>query len=137
MKISMASCCNPIYHDEIVGYVTKGQGIKVHRKDCPNIRNEKKRLISVEWDEEKDPNIKYETDIRIYCKDRNFLLTDLITVIAQYKATLLGVNVTVNREDLTATANMTLVVEDLEHLETIMSNHLKINSVISVDRVIK
>ncbi len=137
MKISMASCCNPIYHDEIVGYVTKGQGIKVHRKDCPNIRNEKKRLISVEWDEEKDPNIKYETDIRIYCKDRNFLLTDLITVIAQYKATLLGVNVTVNREDLTATANMTLVVEDLEHLETIMANLLKINSVISVDRVIK
>ncbi len=137
MKISMASCCNPIYHDEIVGYVTKGQGIKVHRKDCPNIRNEKKRLISVEWDEDKDPNIKYETDIRIYCKDRNFLLTDLITVIAQYKATLLGVNVTVNREDLTATANMTLVVEDLEHLETIMANLLKINSVISVDRVIK
>ena len=97
----------------------------------------KKSVSSVSNGMKINPNIKYETDIRIYCKDRNFLLTDLITVIAQYKATLLGVNVTVNREDLTATANMTLVVEDLEHLETIMANLLKINSVISVDRVIK
>ncbi len=137
MKIAMASCCNPIYHDEIVGYVTKGNGIKVHRKDCPNIQNEKKRLIHVEWDENKDPSIKYETDIRIYCKDRNFLLTDLITVIAQYKATLLAVNVAVNKEDLTATANMTIVVEDIEHLNTIMANLRKVNSVLTVERVIK
>lgn len=137
MKISMAACCNPIYNDEIVGYVTKGQGIKVHRKDCPNIKNEKSRLISVSWDEERDPNIKYETDIRIFCKDRNFLLTDLITVIAQYKARLLDVNVTVNKEDFTATANMTLVVEDTEHLQTIISNLKKINSVLLVERVIK
>ncbi len=137
MKIAMASCCNPIYHDEIVGYVTKGNGIKVHRKDCPNIQNEKKRLIHVEWDENKDPSIKYETDIRIYCKDRNFLLTDLITVIAQYKATLLAVNVAVNKEDLTATANMTIVVEDVEHLNTIMANLRKVNSVLTVERVIK
>ena len=137
MKIAMASCCNPIYHDEIVGYVTKGSGIKVHRKDCPNIQNEKKRLIHVEWDENKDPSIKYETDIRIYCKDRNFLLTDLITVIAQYKATLLAVNVAVNKEDLTATDNMTIVVEDVEHLNTIMANLRKVNSVLTVERVIK
>ena len=137
MKISMASCCNPVYHDEIVGYVTKGSGIKVHRKDCPNIQNEQKRLIDVEWDENKDPNIKYDTDIRIYSKDRNFLLTDLITVIAQYKASLLGVNVTVNKENLTASANMTIAVEDLEHLNTIMANLRKINSVITVERVIK
>ena len=137
MKIAMASCCNPIYHDEIVGYVTKGSGIKVHRKDCPNIQNEKKRLIHVEWDENKDPSIKYETDIRIYCKDRNFLLTDLITVIAQYKATLLAVNVAVNKEDLTATANMTIVVEDVEHLNTIVANLRKVNSVLTVERVIK
>lgn len=137
MKIVMAACCSPIFHDEIVGYVTKGQGIKVHRKDCPNIRNEKARIIPVAWDEEKDPSIKYETHIRIYSKDRNFLLTDLVTVIAQYKATLLAVNITVNKEDLTATANMNIVVEDVEHLQNIISNLKKVNSVLEVERVIK
>ena len=64
-------------------------------------------------------------------------MTDLITVIAQYKATLLAVNVAVNKEDLTATANMTIVVEDIEHLNTIMANLRKVNSVLTVERVIK
>ncbi len=135
MKITLAPCCSPVYGDKISGFVSKGQGIKVHKANCPNIANER-RLIDVEWDPEK-PEVKYEAYIKIYAKDRSYLLTDLVTVIAQYKANLTAVNSTVNSEDLTATTSISIMVNDLEHLETIMSNLRKVESVISVERAIK
>jgi len=135
MKLALSPCCSPVYGDEIVGFVSKGQGIKVHRRDCPNIKD-MKRLIDVEWDENK-PDIKYETSIKIFSKDRSYLLTDLVTVVAQYKANLTAVNSAVNNEDLTATTSLSFMVSDLEHLETIMANLRKVNSVISVERAVK
>ena len=136
MKINLAPCCTPVYGDMITGYVTKGQGIKVHRCDCPNILKEKARLISVEWDPRK-PDYKYEANIKIYSKDRAYLLTDLATCISQFKANMLSVNINVNQEDLTATASLTLNVSDIDHLNLIMANLRKIDSVISVERAIK
>ena len=135
MKIALSPCCSPVYGDKIIGFVSKGQGIKVHRDDCPNIVNEK-RIIDVNWDENK-PDIKYEASIKIFSKDRSYLLTDLVTVIAQYKATLTAVNISANSEDFTANASMSLMVTDLEHLDTIMANLRKVESVISVERAIK
>ena len=135
MKISLSPCCSPVYGDEIIGFVSKGQGIKVHRKDCPNM-NGVKRIIDVGWDENR-PDIKYETSVKIFSKDRSYLLTDLVTVVAQYKANLTFVNSAVNNEDLTATTNMSFMVNDLEHLENIMANLRKVDSVISVERAIK
>ena len=135
MKIALSPCCSPVYGDDIVGFVSKGQGIKVHRADCPNIANEK-RLIDVEWDENK-PDVRYEASIKIFSKDRSYLLTDLVTVVAQYKANLTFVNSAVNNEDLTATTSMSFMVSDLEHLESIMTNLRKVDSVISVERAIK
>ncbi|MBQ1775784.1 MAG: bifunctional (p)ppGpp synthetase/guanosine-3',5'-bis(diphosphate) 3'-pyrophosphohydrolase, partial [Erysipelotrichaceae bacterium] len=135
MKIAISPCCSPVYGDKIVGFVSKGQGIKVHRADCPNIANER-RLIDVEWDPQK-PDIRYEASIKIFSKDRSYLLTDLVTVVAQYKANLTAVNSQANAEDLTATTSMSFMVSDLEHLETIMANLRKVDSVISVERAIK
>lgn len=135
MKIALSPCCSPVYGDEVKGFVSKGQGIKVHRADCPNIEKER-RLIDVEWNEEK-PDIKYETSIKIYSKDRSYLLTDLVTVVAQYKSNLTYVNSVANPEDLSATTFLSLTVNDLEHLETIISNLRKVDSVISVERAIK
>lgn len=135
MKISISPCCSPVYGDEIVGFVSKGQGIKVHRKDCPNVATTKK-IIDVSWDQEK-PDIKYETSIKIYAKDRSYLLTDLVTVVAQYKANLTAVNSVANTEDLTATTSLSFMVNDLEHLQMIMANLRKVDSVTSVERAIK
>ena len=135
MKIAISPCCSPVYGDKIVGFVSKGQGIKVHRADCPNIVNER-RLIDVEWDPQK-PDIRYEASIKIFSKDRSYLLTDLVTVVAQYKANLTAVNSQANAEDLSATTSMSFMVSDLEHLETIMANLRKVDSVISVERAIK
>lgn len=135
MKIVLAPCCSPTYGDKIIGFVSKGQGIKVHLHNCPNIINEK-RLIDVEWDPNK-PDIRYEATIKIYAKDRSYLLTDLVTMIAQYKANITAVNIVANSEDLSASATMTITVLDSEHLETIMANLRKVESVISVERAIK
>ena len=135
MKIALSPCCSPVYGDEVVGFVSKGNGIKVHRKDCPNVANVK-RIIDVDWDPEK-PDTRYEASIRIYSKDRSFLLTDLVTVVAQYKANLTFVNSAVNSDDLSATTSMSFMVSDLEHLNNIMANLRKVDSVISVERAIK
>ena len=133
--MSLSPCCSPVYGDEILGFVSKGQGIKVHRKECPNIQG-LKRFIDVSWDPEK-PDLKYETSIKIFSKDRSYLLTDLVTVVAQYKANLTAVNSVANTEDLTATTSLSFTVSDLEQLEVIMANLRKVDSVISVERAIK
>ena len=136
MKISLAPCCTPVFGDNIKGFVTKGQGIKVHRCDCPNLLKER-RLIDVDWDENKPESVKYDASLKILAKDRSYLLTDLVTVIAQYKANIMAVNIVANNEDLTASASITIVVNDLAHLESIMANLRKVESVISVERAIK
>ncbi len=135
MKITIAQCCSPIPGDNIAGYITKGEGVKVHRDTCPNIINEKKRLITVEWEEIKDG--KYEASIATLAHDRNFLLTDLVTVVSQYKASLTYVNSVVNNDSLTTTTKMTLLVTNIDHLHIIMTNLRKVNNVISVERTIK
>jgi GTP diphosphokinase / guanosine-3',5'-bis(diphosphate) 3'-diphosphatase len=134
MMVSLAGCCTPVYGDEIIGYITKGQGVKVHRKDCPNIINETKRLIFVEWDSEFETG-KYEVQLFIMANDRNFLLTDLVTIVSQCKAGLNAVNSTVNDDKVTATTTMKIVVEDFDHLKLVIANLRKVNGVIDVDRV--
>lgn len=137
LKTELASCCTPVFGDEIIGYVSKGSGIKVHRQNCPNVANLKNRLIAVYWDEKARGNQKYEANIKIFSKDRNFLLTDIVTCVSQYKANLLNVSSIVNTVELTCTTKLTIVVEDKEQLETIMANLKKLNNVIKVERVIK
>lgn len=136
MMLSLANCCKPVYGDEINGYVTKGSGVKVHRANCPNIVNATNRLIEVYWDTNSDPR-KYIAYVNVFCSDRNFLLTDIVTVISQCKASLQEVNSIVNQETLTATTKLAVLVDNLEHLTNVMVNLRKVNNVISVERVIR
>lgn len=137
MKISLSSCCQPIFGDSIIGYITKGLGAKVHRRDCLKIKNIKERLIDVFWDDMKDPNIKYETTIKIYASDRNFLITDIVTLVSQLKANLFNLKTTSNKQELTISVKITLVVDDLKHLENLMANLRKINNVLKVERIFR
>lgn len=136
MMISLASCCSPVPGDEIVGYVSKGQGVKVHRSDCPNVQNEKERLISVEWEEEIETK-NYEVNLLIHSTDRSFLLSDIVTVVSQCKAGLNHVDSKVEEDRISATTKMAVVVRDADHLRTLISNLKKINSVQDVERIIK
>lgn len=137
LKIQLSSCCQPIYGDQIIGYITKGLGVKVHQKECPKISEMKERLIDVYWDSYLEPGSKYETSIRIYSSDRNFLITDLVTIVAQYKATLLQISSNLNRKELTVITKMTMLVDNVNHLENLITNLKKAHNVISVERINK
>ena len=135
IKMAIAQCCCPVYGDPIKGWITKGEGIKVHRADCPNINTPHAHLIDVEWDGG-DSERFYDTDIAITARDRSFLLTDVVTVVSQCKAPMESVNATVNHETLTSRITMTLRVRDLDHLNNVLANVRKIDSVITVERTI-
>lgn len=134
MMMSLAQCCRPVYKDSIVGYITKGQGVKVHRSNCPNIVNLTTRLIDVEWEDSVNVNTRYDANVLVVSRDRNFLFTDIVTVVSQYKGNMISINSTVNQEELTVTTKMTIQVMDLDHLNTIMTNLKKVDSVIVVER---
>ncbi|MDD2592114.1 MAG: bifunctional (p)ppGpp synthetase/guanosine-3',5'-bis(diphosphate) 3'-pyrophosphohydrolase [Erysipelotrichaceae bacterium] len=136
IMISLAGCCSPVLGDEIVGFITKGHGVKVHRKDCPNVKKEKSRLIDVEWDYGQTTNL-YEVIIFIESNDRNFLLNDIITVLSQTKAQLIGVNSQLNDDKITVSTNIRILVNDTEHLRNIVANLKKIDGTLRVERIIQ
>ncbi|MEG0823063.1 MAG: bifunctional (p)ppGpp synthetase/guanosine-3',5'-bis(diphosphate) 3'-pyrophosphohydrolase [Erysipelotrichaceae bacterium] len=135
MMISLASCCNPVPGDEIIGYVSKGNGVRVHRTNCPNIINETQRVIDVFWEENIEQK-NYVANLEIHSTDRNYLLSDIVTVVSQCKAGLNHVDSMVNDDKLSATTKMEVVVINAEHLKSLIANLKKINSVKSVERVI-
>ena len=136
MKISIAGCCMPVYGDEIVGYITKGQGVKVHRADCPNIRGERSRLINVHWTED-DTSKQYDCWLKVDATDRSYLISDIVTVIAQYKAQLMGINSEVLPDKVNVSVDVKVRVKDAEQLRLLMANIKKLASVDAVERVIK
>ncbi len=135
MMVSMSKCCSPVYGDDIVGYVSKGQGIKVHRKDCPNVKNETSRLIDVSWEEDFEHK-DYETVLKIFSSDRSFLLTDLVTTASQLKVALNAVNSVVEDDKIHVTTTMRVLVKDANHLRNLIANLRKVDSVIRVERMI-
>lgn len=133
MKMSLAGCCLPVYGDPIVGYISKGVGVKVHRCDCMNMQNVKERRIDVQWDDG-DSERTYVSDLVIKAHDRQFLVTDIVTIVSQVKAPMNAINAVVNHESLTSTIKLQINVRDLDHLNTVMANIRKVESVISVIR---
>lgn len=135
MMISVANCCSPVYGEDIVGYITKGKGIKVHRKDCPNIAHEKNRLIDVEWDEGFEGG-RYEVPIEIFCLDRQFLLTDVVTVTSQHNVSITYVNAVLDTDKIHSIISLKVNVKNAELLRTLIANIKKIDSVIEVTRLV-
>lgn len=136
IQVALANCCNPIPGDNILGYVSKGQGVKVHRADCPNIVNEKKRLIPVAWDDNMEEKL-YEVHLSVYSDDRNFLLSDIVTTLQQSNTHLLHVDSQVNDDGITALTKLLITVKDAEHLRVIVANLQKVRSVNEVVRTIQ
>ncbi|MCC3355258.1 bifunctional (p)ppGpp synthetase/guanosine-3',5'-bis(diphosphate) 3'-pyrophosphohydrolase [Holdemanella biformis] len=136
IAVSLANCCRPIPGDSIIGYISKGQGVKVHRADCPNIVNEKKRLIPVQWEEGLDEK-QYEVNLIIHSDDRNYLLSDIVTTLQQCNVYLKHVDSAVDDGDLEATTKLTVSVRNAAHLQNLISNLKKVRSVNEVIRTIQ
>ena len=125
-------CCHPIPGDEIIGYLTRGRGISIHRANCPRIINEPERILDIEW----TPvgNLTYPAPIIVECDNRPGMLADITTLIAQYKVNIdtIGSH-RLNRE--TGYDQFTLEVNGIEQLEAIMESIRYLKGVRSVTRI--
>lgn len=133
VKVNLANCCNPIPNDEIIGYITKGNGISVHRKSCHNLEYLDNRMINVKWNDVITG--KFLTAVVIYCDFNDKAMAEII-----HKASLIGVNVdtikTVNRTDV-ITYEVDLYVTGLEQLNKFISELLKLTYVSNVVRFMR
>lgn len=133
--ISLANCCTPIPGDSIVGYITKGNGIKVHRSSCPNISKEAARLIPVIWNENYKHKEFYPVDLSIECFDRANLLVDILNILSYHKAQVFKLNAKKHDVDHT-TITLTLMVKDVEDLNRLTTYIASVKNVYQVNRVI-
>lgn len=132
--VKLSKCCNPLPGDEIIGYITKGRGVSVHRKDCVNVKDllkEENRIIDVSWVEEK--KAIYNVDIEVYANDRSGLLSDVIKQITNTKVNMVGVNAKAGKDRI-AIIDITLETKNLEELNNILKAIRKVDSVYEVKR---
>lgn len=126
---SIASCCNPVYGEEIVGFITKGKGVSIHRKDCPNIKNSK-RLINTLW-KNKDES-KYVTNLNIYTNNDNERLMDIIAVATKLDVNILSINLFKTKN---THYKLTCKVKDVDNLGKLMMELKGLKFVDDVERI--
>ena len=132
--VRLSKCCNPLPGDEIIGYITKGRGVSVHRKDCvnvPELLKEDNRIIEVSWVEEK--HASYDVDIEVFANDRQGLLSDITREIGKTKANIVKVNAKAGKDRI-AIIEFTVETKDLEELNSILKLIRKVDSVYEVKR---
>ena len=137
LKTSMANCCHPVPGEHIVGFITQGRGVTVHRQDCPNILqlslDEPKRIIEVEWGER--AATRYPVDIEIEAWDRSGLLRDVTGVLGNDKVNVLSVNTQTDEVEGLARMAITLEVDGLETLGRLFSRIQQLSNVLDVKRL--
>ena len=134
IKIETAVCCKPLPGDPIVGFISRGSGIKVHRKDCPNIKHENRRLIDASWNVI-DPSSIYPVDIEIVSYDRNNLLVDLMGLISSINVRIDSLSARSHYETKTASVSCTVYLNNLDNLYTLINKIKSITGVIEVNRI--
>ena len=135
VAIALANCCTPIPGDDIVGYITRGKGISVHRKNCPNVINETERLLEVFWRDDIE-FATYPVDIVIEASDRNNLLVDVMAILSNAKVGVNNLHARSNTQNLSATISATIMVSDAKRLHDIFVLLKGITGVYRGDRVI-
>ena len=137
IMVKLARCCNPIPGDPIVGYITRGSGVAVHRADCPNVLSnnpeEQSRLIEVAWDISLDS--VYKVNIFITANDRANLVGDILTITSESKLNIFSMNCKADKNKL-ATMEFGIDITSLEQLEYIMNRIRRLKGVYSVERIV-
>ncbi|MHB1131869.1 MAG: RelA/SpoT family protein [Chloroflexota bacterium] len=132
----LASCCHPVPGDPIVGYITRGKGVTVHRSDCHNVVNEdeRDRLVTVEWG--RVGAVSYPVTVRIEALDREGLLRDVATVVAESKLSMVAASAQVH-DDGTATIISTVQVSSIDKLSNLMAKLEGVRDIFSVRRIME
>ena len=138
VAVRFSKCCNPIPGDEIVGFVTRGRGITIHRTDCVNVLNmseiDRTRLIEAEWQQ---PDVKavekYKAGIQVYANNRTGLLVDLSKIFTERKIDLRSINSRTNKQEK-ATISMSFEISSKEELRSLIEKIRQVESVIDVER---
>lgn len=137
LKTSMANCCRPVPGEPIVGFITQGRGVTVHRQDCSNILqlrlDEPQRIIEVEWGER--AQTRYPVTIEIQAWDRSGLLRDVTSLLGNEKVNVLAVNTLTNTDESIARLRITLEVDGLESLGRLFSRIQQLPNVTEVRRL--
>ncbi|MGM9920675.1 MAG: RelA/SpoT family protein [Bhargavaea sp.] len=137
LLIRLSRCCSPVPGDEIVGYITKGRGVSVHREDCPNVSPDdtESRLIDVEWANSPAGKQKeYQVDIEVSGYDRPGLLNEVMHIVNDLKTVITAVSAKSDKNKI-ATINMTLLITNITHLHRIVERIKQIRDIYYVQRV--
>ncbi len=135
-RIHLANCCHPILGDNIIGYVSKGAGIVVHRLECHNIKHtQEERFIDVIWDDEFESK-GYDTSITILAFDRRNIVAEIINTLNSTSASITSISSNKNKDGDLVT-KVKLVVRNLSILQNAITNLYKISDIYNIERVIK
>lgn len=136
--VRLSRCCNPVPGDPIVGYITRGRGVSVHRADCPNIKaesnnvNSSQRLIPVHW-EEKGLGSAYLTELQISAYDRQGLLAEITSMLFDMKILITSLHTKISKDQI-AYVYVTLEINSKEHLDTVVKKLSRVGGVFEVER---
>jgi GTP pyrophosphokinase len=136
LLIRMSKCCNPVPGDDIVGYITKGRGVSIHRSDCQNVKSQEdyeNRLIAVEW-EEQTGNKDYVANIDIFGFNRTGIANDVMQVLSNTTKKLISINAQPTKDLKMANIHVQLGIKNLSELTTVVDKIKMVPDVYSVKR---
>ncbi len=123
LMIRMARCCNPVPGDDIIGFITKGRGISVHRKDCDNLKSlppqERARFIDVQWDTENAQDKSFNVELTLIAKDQKSMISSISKICEDLDVNISGLNAKANRDE-TVLINLNLSIQDKAQMEKII-----------------
>ena len=128
---TLASCCNPVYGEDVVGYITKGYGVKIHSKDCPNIDKNSERLIEASWEE--NPGTRYTSKLKVYVEDIGDILLKIITLSTKMDITIDSINLINRNKELFY--DISCKVKNIDSLNNFIDEVKTMSSVKEVERI--
>lgn len=134
LLVRLAKCCSPVPGDPIIGFITRGRGVSVHRADCPNVthgQNDVDRLIDVEWDY--DGNERFEVNMEIVTYDRTGIMAEIMATLAEMKISILSVNAKTS-DTKNVTIHMGISIKDLAQFEFVATKIRRLKDVYAVER---
>ena len=134
LLVRLAKCCSPVPGDPIIGFITRGRGVSVHRADCPNVthgQNDVDRLIDVEWNY--DGNERFEVNMEIVAYDRTGIMAEIMATLAEMKISILSVNAKTS-DTKNVTIHMGVSIKDLAQFEFVATKIRRLKDVYAVER---